>query len=197
MNYTELKALLNSYEPALITEDDGTKFVGFYIDSVHNSNLKKRLKDDGYWRFSPEASTSLVLYHYIIAFYSLGKKLPSGEGDKLECYHLDGDTMNNHPDNLVYMTYEDYYIAVTKALDEPLPTLEDLKKIGKRIKSQDKTAYDRSGRKIKCWATFILNVIREIVRRDPILTELHSPPSTTSHPKQVPISTTIHTTHPL
>lgn len=84
----------------------------FYQLNGRNEALKDQLEKDGFFRFhTTNKGKQLVSLHQVIAFYYCGgiEALHYGftcKWGETEIHHIDGNTFNAHPNNLVYIPTE-------------------------------------------------------------------------------------------
>jgi len=128
-----------------------------FISIEQNPEVEQYLIENAYWDFLPYNSTNIIGVHNLIAFVYLSH--PKKQELKLEVHHIDGNTSNNHPDNLVYLSAEDHRI-VTK-IQRSLTRLNP--KSFYNSKSKKHTAFNRRGKVIQNWAFFITSIIVKTV----------------------------------
>lgn len=157
MKYKELIEILDSYTSSILGKYPH-RYITFDLSLKCNKNLLLMLQEDGYWRFAPNRSASLVGYHQIIAFYICAKDKPRGSGDHVEVHHMDGNTMNNLPSNLVYLSPNDHALCTKFQRRASKLSLKLFASIGKK-NNRLFTLFNRQGKPIRNWARFILSVI--------------------------------------
>lgn len=137
-----------------------------FISIKENPEVEQFLIENCYWDFLPENSTKIIGIHNLIAFTYLHH--PKEQTLKLEVHHIDGNTLNNHPDNLIYLSAEDHRL-VTK-IQRKLTRLNP--KTFYNSKSKKATQFNKRGKVIQNWAFFILGVIaKTIVQTNTFLKE--------------------------
>ena len=109
--YLEIKDLLDACS-SFVSGSFPHSYKCFDLARVCNVVIKELLEEAGYWYFAPYRSKKLVYYHQIIAFLFVSKKKKKVI-QELQIHHLDGNTFNNHPSNLIYLTSDDH-VLVTK-----------------------------------------------------------------------------------
>lgn len=159
MQYTELSAILDSYTSVLLGKYPH-RYVMFDLTAPYNAALALMLLEDGYWDFAPNRSSRLVGAHQIIAFYCT--QHPAHGGDAVEVHHVDGNTTNNHPSNLMYLSPGDHALVTKYQRRMGRLSLKVFSKVGKDMVH---TAFNRRGRPIKNWVRFIMTVIAMTVSR--------------------------------
>lgn len=129
------------------------------VDLVENLDLARYLKNHNFFDFLVTNGGRFVYVHQIIAYFYCGgieacqiHGLTAPKGT-YECHHLDGNTLNNHHMNLVWLSSQDHHI-VTK----------HQRGIFKRIrlfkyKHELKTKFNRRGRLIKNWEDWFPNIL--------------------------------------
>lgn len=153
MNYSELTAILNSYTQVLLGKYPH-RYACFDLTAPYNHALADMLLGDGYWDFAPHRSTRLVGVHQIVAFYCTHHHQQGG--DLHEVHHINGNTCNNHPSNLMYLSPGDH--ALVTRYQRRMGRLS-LKTFAKVAKDMVHTQFNRRGRPIKNWVRFIMTVI--------------------------------------
>lgn len=148
-SYSQVCELLDSYSSFLTGKFPNRYRV--YALSKNNQSLFDWLSEIGYFAFVGKI-TQIVGYHQIVAFLFTKHKehLPQNT----EVHHIDGNTMNNCPSNLMYLSEADHRL-VTK--HQRKATRIKLKKLAQL--SHSKTTVNRRGKLIHNWIQFILSVI--------------------------------------
>jgi hypothetical protein len=158
-SYSEVKDLLDAcpFFYATNKKNKNHKYKYFDITRPVNQPIKDLLIEFGYYKFAPTRSMKLVSYHQIIAFFFVSpKKQLDGNLGLLHIHHLSGNTLENHPSNLVYLTPEDHSLVTKfqrKASTFKISSFYKLTGTGLR------TWFNSKGERIKNWAKFILGVI--------------------------------------
>lgn len=156
-NYCDIKELLDNSSYFVVGRFPHS-YKCFDVTRPCNSAIKSLLEETGYWHFS-NRSRKLVYYHQIIAFLFVGKNKMRFSGADVEVHHVDGNTHNNTPSNLVYLSPDDH-VLVTK-FQRRACTFNI--KVFKKYKGA-RTVFNTKGNKIANWLKFILNIIaRSIV----------------------------------
>lgn len=155
--YSEIKDLLDA-SSSFIAGSFPHSYVCFDVTRVCNIAIKELLEESGYWLFAPYRSKKLVYYHQIMAFLFVSKK-KKFDGQKLVCHHINGNTRNNHPSNLVYLT-EDDHVLVTK-FQRRMSTVK-FKIFGKY--KGEMTSINLRGTKVVNWIKFIMGVIAKTIK---------------------------------
>jgi hypothetical protein len=153
MLYSELQPILNSYTSVLLGKYPH-RYLNFDLTAKYNATLRLMLLNDGYWDWAPGRSNQLVSYHQIVAFYCT--KHPKTGGDSVQVHHIDGNTINNHPTNLMYLSPGDH--ALVTKYQRKLSKL-NLKTFYRLHSSMAHTTFNRRGKTIHNWGRFILSVI--------------------------------------
>ena len=153
MHYSELTAILDSYTQVLLGKYPH-RYACFDLTAPYNQALALMLLEDGYWDFAPNRSSRLVGVHQIVAFYCT--QHPTTGGDVHEVHHVDGNTTNNHPSNLAYLSPGDH--ALVTRYQRRMGCLS-LKVFTKVAKDMVHTQFNRRGRPIKNWVRFIMTMI--------------------------------------
>jgi hypothetical protein len=159
MQYTELSAILDSYTSVLLGKYPH-RYSCFDLTAPYNAALALMLLEDGYWDFAPNRSSRLVGAHQIIAFYCT--QHPTTGGDAVEVHHINGNTTDNTPSNLMYLSPGDHALVTKYQRRMGRLSLKTFAKVGKGMIH---TAFNRRGRPIKNWARFIMTVIAMTVSR--------------------------------
>lgn len=161
LSYKELKNLLDAspFFYATNKKNNNHKYKAFDVTRSANYWIKELLLEYGYWKFAPSRSDKIVYYHQVVAFFFVSKnKKLDGNGSLLFIHHISGNTLDNSPNNLVYLTKEDHEIVTRfqrKACTFKLSSFFKLKE-----KAQGaRTFINRKGELVKNWARFILGVI--------------------------------------
>lgn len=157
MKHKELIEILDSYSSKLLGKYPH-RYIVFDLTLKCNQNLLSMLWKDGYWEFAPSRSACLVGYHQIIAFYLCAKDKPNGSGDSVEVHHMDGNTMNNLPSNLVYLSPNDHALCTKYQRRASKLSLKMFARIGERNKRLY-TPFNKQGKPIRNWAKFIMAII--------------------------------------
>ena len=147
--YSQVCELLDSYS-SFLTGKFPNRYKVFAL-SKNNQSLFDWLSEIGYFDFVGK-TTQIVGYHQIIAF--LFTKHLDCLPQNTEVHHIDGNTVNNHPSNLMYLSEADHRL-VTK--HQRKATRIKLKKLAQS--SHSKTTVNRRGKLIHNWIQFILSVI--------------------------------------
>ena len=158
MEYKELKSMLDSYSSFLLGKYPH-KYQVFDMENKNNITLFEFIQQEGYWKFAPHRSKKLVYYHQIVNFFNKGKFMPAGSGDLLQVNHLDGNTMNNQPSNLVYMSAADHALCTKFQRKLSRIKLKMFYKLEKNISLSERTQYNQRGKLIRNWAKWIIGVI--------------------------------------
>ena len=83
------------------------RYKAFNLNLKANSTLKTFLNSSGFFRFfSSNKARELVYYHQIICFFFSGgihalKRGMTAPSDTYECHHINGNTLDNRPSNLI------------------------------------------------------------------------------------------------
>lgn len=158
MQFPDLQHILDSYSSTLLGKYPH-RYLVFDLTSPNNHSLADMLLQDGYWDFAPSRSSRLVGYHQIVAFYC--RRHPPHGGDSVEVHHIDGNTTNNLPHNLMYLSPGDH--ALVTKYQRRIGKLS-VKSFHKVSKGMQHTPFNRRGRPIHNWARFILVTIAITVR---------------------------------
>lgn len=153
MDYAQLTAILDSYTSTLLGKYPH-RYIMYDLTAPYNAALRLMLLEDGYWDFAPHRSTRLVGAHQIVAFYCTLH--PAIGGDLHEVHHINGNTTDNRPENLMYLSPGDH--ALVTKYQRRMGRLS-LKTFAKVAKDMVHTAFNRRGRPIKNWVRFIMMVI--------------------------------------
>lgn len=154
--YSEIKDLLDACS-SFVSGSFPHSYICFDITRKCNVVIKELLEESGYWEFAPYRSKKLVYAHQIMAFLFVSKK-KKYTGQELEVQHQDGNTRNNHPSNLIYLTSDDH-VLVTKFQRKACSF--KLKQFNKY--NGVKTSINSKGTKVVNWVKFILGVIAKCV----------------------------------
>ena len=159
ITYKELKELLDSYS-SFLSGSYPHKYICYQLNNKNNYTLKTFLEEEGYWKFAPNRSKQLIYEHQIVCFFFNRKGIPNGEGDLLTVHHLSGNTLENNPSNLIYLTSQDHQGIVTK-FQRKLTKIKvkQFYKINNQLKESEKTKFNRRGERIRNWVKFIIGVI--------------------------------------
>jgi hypothetical protein len=160
-SYSELKDLLDASPFFFATnkKNNNHKYKCFDLTRSVNAPIKDLLLEFGYWKFAPNRSHNLVYFHQIVAFFFVSpKKELNGKGDVLVIHHISGNTLDNSPNNLVYLTVEDHELVTKFQRKASTFKLNSFFKLGKSLKGA-RTYINRKGELVKNWARFILGVI--------------------------------------
>lgn len=156
MSYSEIKDLLDACA-SFVVGSFPHSYICFDVTRYCNAVIKELLEECDYWKFAPYRSKKLVYYHQIIAFLFVSKKKKYTE-QELIVHHLDGNTRNNHPSNLVYLTKDDHVLVT--GFQRKACTFK-IKQFNKY--TGDKTSINSKGNKVVNWLKFILGVIARTV----------------------------------
>ena len=157
MIHKELIEILNSYSSSLLGKYPH-RYITFDLNLKSNQTLRLMLEEDGYWNFAPLRSKCLVGYHQIVAFYLCAKDKLDGLGNFVEVHHVNGNTLDNSPNNLMYLSPNDHALCTKFQRRASKLSLKLFASIGKKGKRYP-TPFNRQGKVIRNWAKFILNVI--------------------------------------
>lgn len=155
MQYTELLSILDSFSSTLLGKYPH-RYLAFDLTHRNNSPLADMLLTDGYWDFAPTRSSRLIGAHQIIAFYFLPKPSHASSGADVEVHHINGNTTDNTPDNLMFLTPGDH--ALVTKFQRRLAKLS-LKTFTKVHLAMVHTPFNRRGKPIHNWARFMLVTI--------------------------------------
>jgi hypothetical protein len=153
MDYTQLTAILDSYTSVLLGKYPH-RYLCYDLTAPYNAALALMLLEDGYWDYAPHRSSRLVGAHQIIAFYCTAH--PAHGGDAVEVHHINGNTTDNRPSNLMYLSPGDHALVTKYQRHMGRLSLKVFSKVGKGMLH---TAFNRRGRPIKNWVRFIMTVI--------------------------------------
>lgn len=128
---------------------------GYLVCYKNNKkNLFDWLESTGFFQFHVTNKGYVVGVHQIVAFATYGyKALANGFTAKfgeIEVHHINGNPLDNSPDNLVYLSCDDHHL-VSRASDTPFyekPSAERMV-----------TPFNRRGKKIVGWNRFLANII--------------------------------------
>lgn len=154
--YSEIKDLLDACS-SFVSGSFPHSYKCFDITRSCNSAIKELLEESGYWLFAPYRSKKLVYFHQVVAFLFVSKKKKDVK-QELQIHHLDGNSRNNHPSNLVYLTADDHVLVTKfqrKACTFKVKFFNKYKGI--------KTSINSKGTKVVNWLKFILGVIAKTV----------------------------------
>jgi hypothetical protein len=158
MEYKELKSMLDSYS-SFLSGAYPHRYICFDMANKNNKTLFEFLEKSGYWVFAPNRSKKYVYYHMIVNFFHKGRLLPAGSGDSLENNHLDGNTMNNNPSNLIYMSSADHSLCTKFQRKLSKIKLKHFYKLEKNMSTTERTQYNQRGKLIRNWTKWIIGVI--------------------------------------
>ena len=158
MEYKELKSMLDSYS-SFLSGKYPHRYICFDMANKNNITLLELLEESGYWVFAPNRSKKYVYYHMIVNFFAKGHLLPAGSGDSLENNHLDGNTINNNPSNLIYMSSADHLLCTKFQRRLSRIKLKQFYKLEKNMSLSDRTQFNRRGKIIRNWTKWIIGVI--------------------------------------
>lgn len=156
--YNELKSMLDSYS-SFLSGSYPHRYICYDMENKNNKTLVDFLYQAGYWKFAPNRSKKLVYFHQIINFFNRGQFMPAGSGDLLECQHLDGNTMNNKPSNLIYMSKADHALCTKFQRKLSRIKLKQFYKLEKNIRLDERTKFNQRGKLIRNWTKWIIGVI--------------------------------------
>lgn len=158
MNMKELEERVYSFS-YFLSGKYPHRYVCFDLRRKVNEELKNLLEESGYWEFAPRRSQRFVYMHQVMNFFDKGIHLPKGEGNNLENHHLDGNTLNNSPDNLIYLTKVDHELC--SKYQRKLSRIK-VKQFIKLQRGNDlglRTMFNRRGKRIKNWVRFIIGIV--------------------------------------
>lgn len=160
-SYKEVKDLLDSC-PSYYTNANKKshhKYKMFDLTRPVNSCIKELLEDFGYWLFAPNRSKNLVSEHQIMAFFFVGKNKPmNGSAGHHTVHHLNSNTMDNRPSNLIYLSEEDHALVTKYQRKVCTFNIKSFFKVG-GVLLDARTSINKQGNKIVNWAKFIMGVI--------------------------------------
>ena len=157
MKHKELIQILDAYTSSLLGKYPH-RYITFDLDLKANHCLYLMLLKDGYWKFAPSRSMHLVGYHQIVAFYMCAKDKPDGAGDLVEVHHVNGNTLDNSPTNLMYLSPNDHALCTKYQRRASKLSLKLFARIGEKGRRLA-TPFNKQGRPIRNWAKFMLAVI--------------------------------------
>jgi hypothetical protein len=84
------------------------RYKAFNLQLQENKELKTWLTNAGFFDFNIKNNGYLVYYHQIVAYFNCGgihafKRGFQCDSSEVEIHHLNGNTLNNDPNNLVYI----------------------------------------------------------------------------------------------
>lgn len=106
-----------------------------FYRNENNEDLFTQLYLDGFFDFHTSNGGSIVSYHQIVAFYCCGGREALANGITCvqghhEVHHLDGDSLNNDGDNLIYVPTLIHYL-LTHAQRRILKLFKHFRKLGR------------------------------------------------------------------
>lgn len=158
MNYIQLKELLDSYHSFVVGKYP-QRYLCFDMTHRNNKSLFSFLVENGFFNFCPNRSAKYVYYHQIVNFFDKGRFLPPGLGDNLETHHIDGNPMNNHPSNLVYMSPHDHHICTKFQRRLSKLNVRSFYKLQRSSSIHERTSFNRRGKLIRNWAKWLISII--------------------------------------
>lgn len=158
MNYNDVIEMVEGFK-SFLSGHAPHRYVFFDVQCKANAILLQHLSNDGYWEWAPTRSRKFVSLHQIVAFYCLPH--PEVGGSLVEVHHINGNTLDNRPSNLMYVSPDDHTII----------TKYQRRASGLRLKCFTKlckgnhlyTPFNRQGRAIKNWAQFMLATIARTI----------------------------------
>jgi len=160
-SYSEVKDLLDGC-PSYLTNKNKKghhKYKMFDLTRPANTCIKELLEEFGYWLFAPNRSKNLVSEHQVIAFLFVSPNKPmDGSAGEHVTHHLSGNTLDNRPSNLVYLTEEDHALVTRHQRKVCTFTIKSFYKVGGVLMGL-RTSINKQGNKVKNWAKFIMGVI--------------------------------------
>lgn len=159
MKYKQLKEFLDSCTPF---------FVGSYphrykaFNLLKNTQLKEMLTKDGFFDFHVSNKGLTVYLHQIIAFYHCGgiqallRSFVCVKGIH-EIHHLNNNTNDNSPSNLVYITQEGHNL-VTKHQRAFNKYIRRIKKTA-LINYWSGAVWNKQGREVKNFVDWLFNIL--------------------------------------
>lgn len=161
MEYSELESCLAKYPHGYVGRYPHRYKV--YTHTQSTAGLFSWLKAEGFFAFHvTNTRAEIISAHQVVAFFCCGGKIAFRNGftcrkDQDEVHHLDGDTTNNNPSNLVYVPSE-CHAMVTKHQKVLIRKLRKFKK-GDILKLQDVQCWSRKGRLIQRTLDHILMLL--------------------------------------
>lgn len=153
MKHPELVELLESFSYSLWGNFPHC-YKAYNLNLSNNKGLKDLLNEAGYWNCCGR-SKEIVYYHQIIAFFCLEHPVQLGE---LEVHHINGNTLDNSPANLMYLSPEDHKLVTKYQRKLTKLKLKHFFKLSNKLISH-RTPFNRRGKPIHNWARFILSII--------------------------------------
>ena len=158
-SYSEVKDLLDAcpFFYATNKKNKNHKYKAFDLTRPVNQPILELLLDFGYYKFAPNRSVKIVYFHQVIAFFFVSpKKELNGKGDLLHVQHKSSNTLDNSPNNLIYLTPEDH--ALVTKFQRKASTFK-ISSFFKLTGTGIRTWFNSKGERIKNWAKFIIGVI--------------------------------------
>jgi hypothetical protein len=191
MLYSELQSILDSFTSTSLGKYPH-RYIFFDLNAKYNASLRELLHTDGYWDWAPARSKVLVSAHQLVAFYCTPH--PATGGDFVEVHHINGNSTDNRPSNLIYLTPADHALVTKHQRHYSKLSLKLFSKIQDGL---PRYSFNRRGARVRSWAHFILMVIALTVSKTLTWVHAYSPvkhplPKGRSHAAQRSIKGAIH-----
>lgn len=137
------------------------RYKAFDLTLGVNKALAKWLETEGFFRFHiTNVKRRVVYYHQIIAFMFCGGKEALSNGftcsqHSQEIHHLDGNTSNNYPSNLIYLTSEVHSVIT----GHQRSLKKYLKKFKKGTLDNPPSIWNRKGNRIIRWWDWVAMIL--------------------------------------
>lgn len=148
------------------------RYKAFNLNLKENKDLKTWLSLTGFFEFNIKNNGYIVYYHQIVAFFDCGgihalKRGLTCDSSIIEIHHLNGNTLDNQPDNLVYIPrlIHTEITTVQRRLCKYLKTFrQQFKGCGFLQKCDSITIWNKQGRLILNIKHFLMYVLIRTIK---------------------------------
>lgn len=151
------------------------RYKAFNLKQEENQELKSILEQDGFFNFNLRNNGFIVYYHQIIAFYKCGgihalKRGMICDSNIVEVHHLNGDTLDNRSDNLIYIPRIVHceITTIQRRLCKYLKTFRRGKGCNIVAKCKQTSIWNKQGRIITNCLHFIMYVLIRTIKASSI-----------------------------
>lgn len=139
------------------------RYIAYDLSLPENQSLKSILVSHGFHLLHSTNNLHIVYKHQIIAFYNCGgihaaKRGFSAPKGLISIHHINGNTFDNRPQNLVYLQ-DDLHNQITQSQRHVFKGLQVWKKSSSRKVSQLPPIWNKQGRLVKDVLNFILKYL--------------------------------------